>query len=306
MTAFAWLAQTSVFPWVALAFGLCVGSFLNVVIHRLPRMMDREWLLNIAPILEESKLVPDQAEGKRVATSLREQFAPIELEKFDLVAPRSRCPNCGRAISAFENIPLVSYAMLSGRCAGCKTAISIRYPIVELLAGVGAFASAQHFGFSLTAIGAAIFIWCSIALALIDQETGLLPDDITLPLMWAGLMLNLAGAFVPIFDAVVGAASGYLSLWIVYKIFKLVTGKEGMGYGDFKMNAAVGAFLGWQMLLLVILLSSVLGSIFGIAQMLAARRGWSWDFKFHFGPYLAMAGIVAMFWGKPITDWYLR
>jgi leader peptidase (prepilin peptidase)/N-methyltransferase len=223
-----------------------------------------------------------------------------------LFVPRSRCPACGHGITAAENIPLVSWAMLRGRCSACKARISLRYPLVELLAGIGAFASAAHFGFGLAAAGAATFIWCTIALAFIDQETGYLYDDITLPLLWFGLLLNLGGTYVPIGDAVVGAAAGYLSLWIVYQAFKLVTGREGMGFGDFKLNAAVGAFLGWKMLPLVILLSSVVGSIFGIGQMFAAKRGWEWNFKFHFGPYLAIAGIVAMFWGRQIVDWYLR
>jgi leader peptidase (prepilin peptidase)/N-methyltransferase len=195
--------------------------------------------------------------------------------------------------------------MLRGRCSACNTRISVRYPLVELLAGIGAFASAAHFGFGLAAAGASIFIWCTIALAFIDQETGYLFDDITLPLLWLGLLLNLGGTYVPIGDAVIGAVAGYLLLWSVYWLFKLVTGKEGMGYGDFKLNAAVGAFLGWHMLPLVILLSSIVGTIFGIAQMYIAKRGWEWNFKFHFGPYLAMAGIVALFWGPQLTRQYL-
>ncbi len=306
MAELAWLSQASVFPWVALAFGLCIGSFLNVVVHRLPRIMERAWLSDIPAILEESKQVADPAEAKKLAGLVRAQVAHLEAQPLGLATPRSRCPACGHAISALENIPLLSYAVLRGRCKGCGTRISPRYPAVELLAGLGAFASASHFGFGLAALGAAVFIWCTLALALIDQETGLLPDDITLPLLWAGLLLGLAGTFVPLAESVIGAVAGYLSLWVVYMVFKLVTGKEGMGYGDFKMNAAVGAFLGWKVLPLVILLSSVVGTVFGVAQMFAARRGWAWDFKFHFGPYLAMAGIVAMFWGRQIMDWYLR
>ena len=278
-------AHPAVFPWLSLAFGLVVGSFLNVVIHRLPKMMERAWREDCAEL-----------RGETVAPA----------ERFNLFVPRSRCPACGHRISAAENIPLVSWAVLRRRCSACKAPIGVRYPLVELLAGVGAFASATHFGFGFAAAGAAVFIWCTIALAFIDQETGYLYDDITLPLLWLGLLLNLGGTFVPIRDAVIGAAAGYLSLWIVYQAFKWVTGKEGMGFGDFKLNAAVGAFLGWKMLPLVILLSSVVGSIFGIGQMLAARRGWEWSFKFHFGPYLAIAGIVAMFRGQQIVDWYLR
>jgi leader peptidase (prepilin peptidase)/N-methyltransferase len=200
----------------------------------------------------------------------------------------------------------VSYLALHGKCAACGARIGIKYPLVEVLAGVGAAYAAWRFGPSLAALGAAVFVWFTIALAFIDQETGLLPDDLTLPLVWLGLILNLAGAFVPLGEAVIGAAAGYLSLWSIYWGFRLLTGKEGMGYGDFKMNAAVGAFLGWKMLPLVILLSSLVGLAFGVLQMLAARRRWDAGFRFHFGPYLAMAGIVALFWGEPIVRWYAQ
>ena len=171
---------------------------------------------------------------------------------------------------------------------------------------MGAVYAAWRFGPTPSAVGAALFVWFTIALAFIDQETGLLPDDLTLPLVWVGLLLNLMGGFVPLADAVIGAAAGYLSLWLVYQGYKLLTGKEGMGYGDFKMNAAVGAFLGWKMLPLVILLSSLVGIVFGALQMFAARGRWDASFRFHFGPYLALAGIVAMFWGEPIVRWYLQ
>jgi len=279
-----WLTQPAVFPWVALGFGLCIGSFLNVVIYRLPRMMEREWRADCA--------------------ELAGQEAPPQ-ERYNLVVPRSRCPGCGRGIRALENIPLVSWLALRGRCAGCGARISLRYPLVELLAGLGAAGAAAHFGFGLAALGAMLFIWCAIALAFIDQATGYLPDDITLPLLWAGLLLSLAGVFVPVGDAVVGAAAGYLSLWSIYWAYRLLTGKEGMGYGDFKMNAAIGAFFGWKILPLVILVSSVVGLLFGALQMLAAKRGWDGAFRFHFGPYLALGAIVAMFWGDPILRWYL-
>jgi leader peptidase (prepilin peptidase)/N-methyltransferase len=222
--------------------------------------------------------------------------------RYNLFVPRSACPGCGRQIRAMENIPVASWLALRGRCSGCGTRISPRYPLVELLAGLGAAWSAAHFGFGLAALGAMLFLWCTIALAFIDQATGYLPDDITLPLLWAGLLLNAWGAFVPLGEAVIGAAAGYLSLWSVYWAFKLATGKEGMGYGDFKMNAAVGAFLGWKVLPIVILLSSVIGLASGVAQMFAARGRWDGDFKFHFGPYLAIAGIVTMFWGRRIME----
>ena len=284
MEGLGWLLQPAVFPWVALLFGLCIGSFLNVVVYRLPRMMEREWRAECA--------------------ELAGQPAPAQ-EAFNLVVPRSRCPACGQGITAMQNVPVVSYLFLGGRCSGCKARISLQYPLVELLAGLGAAYAAWHFGPSLAAVGAALFLWFTIALAFIDHETGLLPDHLTLPLVWAGLLLNLRHAFVPLPEAVVGAAGGYLVLWLVYWGYKLLTGKEGMGYGDFKMNAAVGAFVGWKLLPLVLLLSSVVGLVFGAAQMYAARKRFDAGFRFHFGPYLAIAGVVALFWGEPVMRWYL-
>ena len=285
ITVAGWLAQPAVLPWLALVLGLAIGSFLNVVIHRLPKMLERGWREECAELAG----------------------APLPAQPaYNLVVPRSGCPKCGHRISALENVPLFSWLFLKGKCSACRAPISPKYPLVELLAGVGAAYAAWRFGASATALGATLFIWFTIALAFIDQETGLLPDDLTLPLVWVGLVLNLNGAFVPLPDAVLGAVAGYLSLWLVYQGYKLLTGKEGMGYGDFKMNAAVGAFLGWKMLPLVILLSSLVGLVFGALQMFAARRRWDAGFRFHFGPYLAIAGIVAMFWGEPIVRWYLQ
>jgi len=283
VTGLGWLLQPAVFPWAALVLGVCVGSFLNVVIHRLPKMMEREWRAECAALAGE---------------------APPRQERYNLFAPPSSCPACGHRIRAIENVPLASYLWLRGRCRGCGARIGLRYPLVELLAGAGAAYSAWHFGPSLAALGAALFIWFTIALAFIDQETGLLPDDLTLPLVWTGLLVNLGGAFVPLREAVIGAVAGYLSLWLVYWGYRLATGKEGMGFGDFKMNAAVGAFLGWKMLPLVILLSSLVGLFFGALQMFAARGRWDAGFRFHFGPYLAIAGIVALYWGPGILRWY--
>jgi leader peptidase (prepilin peptidase)/N-methyltransferase len=300
MTSLGWLAQPAVFPWAALVLGLGIGSFLNVVIHRLPRMMEREWLANIPEILEEARELPDRAAAKRIAGEMRNAIAALDAEPLGLAVPRSRCPSCGHRIAAWENVPVLSWLLLRGKCSACRSRISARYPFVELLAGLGAAYAASRFGFGLAALGAMLFIWGTIALALIDQATGYLPDDITLPMLWAGLLLNAFGAFVPLPEAVIGAVAGYLSLWLVYWGFKLATGREGMGYGDFKMNAAVGAFLGWKMLPLVILVSSLVGLAFGIAQMLAARGGWDGGFKFHFGPYIAIAGIVSLFWGHAI------
>jgi len=285
MSPLGWLLQPAVLPWAALALGLCIGSFLNVVIHRLPKMMEREWRAECAALAGQE---------------------PPTQEPYNLVVPRSRCPGCGHAITALENIPLASYLALRGKCSACGARIGVKYPVVELLAGLAAAYSAWCFGPSLAALGAALFVWFTLALAFIDQETGFLPDALTLLLVWIGLILNLAGAFVALPEAVIGAAAGYLSLWLVYWGYRLLTGKEGMGYGDFKMNAAVGAFLGWKMLPLVILLSSLVGLAFGALQMFAARGRWDAGFRFHFGPYLAMAGVVALYWGDPIVRWYVH
>ena len=301
MLSLGWLAQPAAFPWVALVVGLCVGSFLNVVIHRLPRMMEREWLGQIPEMLEEAEALSGEPDRARVAGEVRGLTKALLAERLSLSFPRSRCPACGHRIGALENIPVLSYLLLRGKCAQCKARISPGYPIVELLAGVGAFYCAYHFGFGLKAFAAAAFFWCVIALALIDQKTGYLPDDITLPLMWLGLLLNLAGTFVPLADAVIGAVAGYMVLWTVNAIFRALRGVEGMGYGDFKMTAAVAAFLGWRELFMVILLSSFVGVVFGTAQMFAARRGWDWKFKFHFGPSIAIAGVIALFWGSEIA-----
>jgi leader peptidase (prepilin peptidase) / N-methyltransferase len=283
MSSLGWLAQPAAFAWFALAVGLCVGSFLNVVIHRLPRMMEREWQAQCA--------------------DLAGQAATVQ-EPYNLVVPGSACPACGHRIRAWENIPLLSWLALRAKCSACGSRISARYPFVEVLAGVGAAYAAWRFGTTLTALGAALFVWFTIALAFIDQQTGYLPDDLTLPLVWIGLLVNLGGAFVPLADAVIGAAAAYLFLWSVNTAFRLVRGMDGMGYGDFKLYAAVGAFLGWKFLPLVILLSSLVGLVFGSLQMLSARRGWDWKFKFHFGPYLALAGVIAMFWGPSIMQRY--
>jgi leader peptidase (prepilin peptidase)/N-methyltransferase len=285
MTGIGWLAEPAVFPWVALLVGLCFGSFLNVVIHRLPKMLEREWRAECAELAGQP--VPQES-------------------RYSLVTPRSACPACGHRINALENVPIVSWLVLRGKCSACSARISVKYPLVEALAGLGAAYAAWRFGPTTTALAAMLFIWFTIALAFIDHETGLLPDSLTLPLVWIGVLVNLAGAFVPLPEAVVGAVAGYLSLWLVYWGFKLLTGKEGMGYGDFKMNAAAGAFLGWKMLPLVILLSSVVGLAFGALQMFATRGKWDAGFRFHFGPYLALAGLIAMFWGEGIVRWYLQ
>ncbi len=270
------------FIFSATLFGLLIGSFLNVVIHRLPRMMEAEWQQQMA-----------ESQGLEVPA------AP----PYNLVTPRSACPACGHQITALENIPVLSYLVLGGKCAGCRTRISPRYPLVEALTGTLSGLVAWHFGFGTVAIAALLFTFALIALTFIDFDTFLLPDDITLPLLWGGLFLNLHGVFTDLHSAVIGAMAGYLALWSVYWLFKLVTGKEGMGYGDFKLLAAIGAWFGWQLLPAVILLSSLAGSIIGISMMVFARHGR--NVPIPFGPYLALGGIAALFWGPQLAGFYL-
>ncbi|MBI3523414.1 MAG: prepilin peptidase [Betaproteobacteria bacterium] len=282
MTTVDILAQPVYLAAACLLLGLMVGSFLNVVIYRLPLMMQRDWQAQCA--------------------ELREETPPVQ-EKLSLALPRSRCPQCGHAISALENIPILSWLILRGRCRGCKASISVRYPLIEALTGLLSAYAGWRFGLTLATAGALLFVWAMIALTFIDFDTQLLPDDITLPLLWAGLLLNLGGGFVDLKSAVIGAMAGYLALWSVYWGFKLTTGKEGMGYGDFKLLAAIGAWFGWQLLPLTILFSSVVGAIVGIGLIILTRRGR--DIPIPFGPYLATAGIIALFWGKPLTQAYL-
>lgn len=294
MTGVSWLAQPGVFPWVALLFGLCIGSFLNVVIHRLPRMLEREWRAQCDELLAEP-----------AAESAAQDSKPAPAQPaYNLVVPRSACPSCGHRITALENVPLVSWIALRGRCSACKARISVRYPLVELAAGLLAAFAAARYGPSLAGFGAMVFCWVLLAAAVIDIDTQLLPDDLTLPLLWGGLAINLAGGFAPLTSAVIGAMAGYLSLWLVYWGFKLATGKEGMGYGDFKLLAALGAWLGWQALPLVILLSSAVGAVIGVSLMVFARHAR--DRPLPFGPYLAAAGVIALFWGDALTRRWLQ
>ena len=275
-------ADPVAFTTVALVVGLMVGSFLNVVIHRLPRMMERDWQAQCAELKGEQ---------------------PPEQPRYNLATPRSACPACGHHITALENVPVVSYLWLRGKCSACGTRIGARYPIVEAVTGLLTAYCAWRFGFGWQALGGIFFAWCMVALTCIDLDTQLLPDAITLPLIWAGLLVNLRGTFTDLPTAVIGAAAGYLILWSVYWLFKLATGKEGMGFGDFKLLGAIGAWLGWKMLPLVILASSVVGAVVGIALMILARHGR--DVPIPFGPYLAGAGLIALFWGAPLVDGYL-
>ena len=267
---------------IAGLFGLLIGSFLNVVIYRLPKIMQRDFDNYIAE--QKSEDLPHK-------------------DVFNLMVPRSACPHCGHQISAIENIPVLSYLVLRGRCANCKAGISMRYPLVELLTACISFGMAWHFGTGLAGLSSVLFACFLIALALIDFDTQLLPDDLTLPLMWCGLLVNTQNVFCSLNAAVVGAVLGYGILWSVYWVFKLSTGKEGMGYGDFKLLAALGAWYGWTMLPVTILLSSLGGAVIGIGLMILAKRGR--DVPMPFGPYLAIAGLVVLPFGQSITQRYL-
>lgn len=262
---------------VAGLFGLLIGSFLNVVIHRVPKMMQRESDNYVAH--ESGKELP-------------------HTDRYNLMVPRSSCPHCGHQIGAMENIPVLSWLALRGKCRKCKAPISPRYPAVELLTGLLSALLVWRFGSGVAGLATLLFAYLLIAMTFIDVDTQLLPDDLTFPLLWAGLLVNLDGTFVPLRDAVIGAAAGYLVLWAVYWLFKLATGKEGMGYGDFKLLAALGAWLGWAMLPTIILLSSVVGALVGISLIVFARRGR--DKPIPFGPYLAAAGMIALLYGERI------
>ncbi len=303
MSTFDFLrASPGVVALVCLLLGLMVGSFLNVVVHRLPVMLRRDWRAQSAEILGEWAEENDApAALKEVASGLKQLAQPAA--RYNLVVPGSACPACGRAIRAWENIPVVSYLALGGRCAGCKARISLRYPVVEAFTALVSGYVGWRFGFTPAALGALIFAWALIAASWIDLDTQLLPDDITLPLIWVGLLFNIWGTFTTLESAVIGSVAGYLSLWSVYWVFKLATGKEGMGFGDFKLLAAIGAFLGWKMLPAVILLSSLVGAAVGIALIVLARHGR--QVPIPFGPYLAAAGLIALFWGESINRAYL-
>jgi len=280
MTAFH---DPAFFTLTCTALGLIVGSFLNVVILRLPKMMEQGWQRDCCEVLD--------------------QPAPVQ-EPISLSHPGSHCPGCGVAIKPWQNIPVISWLVLRGRCAQCGMGISVRYPAVELITGVLSGLVAWHFGFGIEALSALALIWMLVALTGIDIDTQLLPDSITLPLLWLGLAVNLFAVWTPLSSAVIGAMLGYGSLWSVYWLFKLVTGKEGMGYGDFKLLGALGAWFGWQAVPLMILLSSFVGAVLGIAILLSKRQGR--DTPMPFGPYLAGAGLLTLFFGDTLITEYLQ
>ncbi len=283
-TSPAWFITTLVI------FTLLIGSFLNVVIYRLPIMLDRDWRMQSQELLATPSL-----------TSADKPLPP----KYNIMVPRSACPHCGKQITALQNIPLISWLLLKGKCANCKARISIRYPIIEACTALLSVIVALKFGFTLHTAAVLILTWCLIALSVIDFDHQILPDQITLPLLWLGLLLSVFKVLpISTSDVIVGAALGYLSLWLVYHLFKLATGKEGMGYGDFKLLAALGAWMGWKLLSVIILFSALTGAIVGIA--LIVLRGRDRNIPIPFGPYLAAAGWIAMLWGNDITDAYLR
>ncbi len=273
-----WLVPTALF-----LLGLTVGSFLNVVIYRLPMMMETRWRRDCCELLEIDQ---------------EKQLAPL-----NLATPNSHCPRCKAPIKPWHNIPVLGYLILRGKCDTCTQHIPARYPILELVTGLLTLTLAWYFPLSIALLGAVLFTWALVALTMIDVDHQLLPDDITLPLLWMGLLFNLTGTYVGLGDAVIGAMGGYLTLWTVYQLFRLLTGKEGMGYGDFKLLAALGAWMGWQMLPIIILLSSAVGAIVGIAMMIIKRRGK--DIPIPFGPYLAAAGWIALLWGDTIMARYM-
>ncbi len=316
MTEFFHLLESSppVFIVTCAVLGLMVGSFLNVVIYRLPIMLERNWQQQCAELALQQAMPAVHSGGQPSGPDTQlDRPAPLfddphdegkTTPTYNLVIPRSACPHCGHVIRAWENIPVVSYLMLRGKCSACGAAISLRYPAIETISGLLSAYVALHFGFGWMTGGALLLCWALLALTMIDLDTQLLPDDITLPLLWTGLLFNLFGVFTSLPSAVVGAIFGYLALWSVYWLFKLVTGKEGMGYGDFKLLAALGAWLGWQMLPLIILLSAVVGALVGITLMIATRHGR--DVPIPFGPYLAGGGLIALFWGQTLTSNYLQ
>lgn len=270
-------------PILAGTIGTVVGSFLNVVIHRLPRMLEAEWRTQCAEI--------------------RGETPPEISDRYDLLFPASHCPKCHAPIKPWQNVPIISYVLQGGKCRNCRAHISARYPIIEAAASLLAVLVVWRLGPTPAAAAALVYVWVLLGLSAIDLDTQLLPDTMTLPLLWLGLLVNISGTFTSLASSVVGAAAGYLVLWSVYWLFRLLTGKEGMGYGDFKLLAAIGAWLGWTMLPLVVLLSSFVGALVGIAMMLIG--GHSRSVPIPFGPYLAAAGLIALLWGGELTRTYL-
>jgi leader peptidase (prepilin peptidase)/N-methyltransferase len=274
---------TPLFIALAGIIGLLVGSFLNVVIYRLPVMLQRSW--------------------RKECIEYLQMEAELEGDPFNLSLPLSRCPKCQSPIKPYQNIPVISYVFLKGQCANCKNPISIRYPLIEAFTATLSVLVALHFGYTPQAGFALLLTWCLIALSFIDIDHQLLPDNITLPMLWLGLLLSLFGLYTDVNASVIGAIAGYMVLWLVYQAFKLATGKEGMGYGDFKLLSLFGAWLGWQTLPMIILLSSLVGAVIGISMIIFSKRDH--NIPIPFGPYLAAAGWIALLWGNDLNRLYL-
>lgn len=304
MQDLASILQTSpiILTSLCLIIGLLVGSFLNVVIYRLPVMMERGWKKECMEYLQL-----DQSKDNSKSDSDQQSSAIIssaEEEPFNLSVPLSRCPKCNSAIKPYQNIPVISYLFLQGKCAVCKNPIALRYPLIEAFTGITSVIVAWHFGYGIELPFALLLTWTLIALSFIDIDHQLLPDSITLPLLWLGLFLSLFSIFTNSQSSIIGAIAGYLSLWLVYQGFKLITGKEGMGFGDFKLLALLGAWFGWQYLPLIILLSSLVGAVIGIAMIVLVKKDR--NIPIPFGPYLAAAGWLALLWGDQINSLYLN
>ena len=274
----------ALFLFMIAVIGLSVGSFLNVVIYRIPVMLEKEWTQQCCELLQQEEVEEDS-------------------QTFNLMSPGSRCPNCGHNIAFWENIPVISYLILKGRCSECEHKISLRYPIIELTTALFSIFVAWHFGFGWQTLTALLLTWALISLSMIDYDHKLLPDNIVIPFLWLGLFINMNGIFTDLQSAIIGAMAGYLSLWSIFWLFKLFTGKDGMGYGDFKLLAMLGAWMGWQYLLQIVLLSSLVGAVIGIGLIIAFGRDRS--IPIPFGPYLATAGWISLMWGKEINQVYL-
>lgn len=279
------ISNSFLFYFFIALLGLCIGSFLNVVIYRLPIILHKNW-------------------SKECHDYLKLNVKEVQINRFNLAFPPSHCPGCKQRISLWHNIPLFSYIFLKGRCFFCANKIALRYPLIEFLTALLSVMVAIHFGVTLITLFSLVFVWCLIPLAFIDLDTQLLPDIITLPLLWFGLLINIPGYFCPLSSAVIGAIIAYAFLWLIIKLFYLITGKIGMGEGDFKLFAAFGAWFGWQLLPLILLISSLFGSIVGIIYLRVTNA--QKDTPLPFGPYLCAAGFITLLYGKTILDWYLN
>ena len=279
--------STAYFYAIVFVFSLLIGSFLNVVIYRLPKMLEQGWKSECREFLADELAKPIKADENLITLS----------------TPSSSCPSCKHKIRFYENIPVISWLFLRGKCSQCQAKISLRYPLVELATALLSVVIAAHYGVTFTTLMLLVLTWGLIALTLIDVDHMLLPDQITLPLLWLGLLVNINGAIVPLSDAVIGAVAGYMSLFSIFWLFKLITGKDGMGHGDFKLVALFGAWLGWQLLPLLILMASAVGAVIGISLMVFKNH--QREQAIPFGPYLAIAGWITLLWGNSIWSWYL-